>query len=237
MKRPQFVKNQIYHIYNRGVERRKIFSSNNDHLRFINGMYEFNNDNPTTNTLYHLKSQKNIEVEPRYYQPEKPRELLVEILAFVLMPNHFHFLLKQTRENGIVKFMQKIGTGYTMYFNKKDERVGPLFQGKFKAVLIEKESHFIYLPSYIHLNPLELMNYRGSTSIEKTTSIEKNFLENYKWSSYPDYIGHKNFPSITSRNQYLEFFGGKEGYKNEIKRLLEVNDKKTLEDIGDLFLE
>jgi putative transposase len=153
---------------------------------------------------------------------------LVEILAFVLMPNHFHLILKQKKTDGIAKFMQKIGTGYTMYFNKKYERVGSLFQGKFKAVLIENEAHYIHLPSYIHLNPIELMNYRGSTSIGVVEKMK--FLENYQWSSYPDYIGKKNFPGLTSRNLYLDFFQGKDGCKREIKRLLNGEKYQNLFD-------
>lgn len=240
MKKPQFVEDQIYHIYNRGIEKRETFLENKDYFRFIHDMFEFNDENPVINNFNHLKKVKDnsnsievIEVEPRYH---KPRKLLVEIMAFVLMPNHFHFLLKQKQENGIIKFMQKLGTGYTMYFNKKNERVGSLFQGRFKAVLVEKESHFIYLPSYIHLNPLDL-DYRGSTSIELQLKDKLEFLENYRWSSYPDYIGQKNFPSITSRNQYLEFFGGQEGYKNEIKRLLKEDKESKLEEIEELTFE
>ena len=93
-----------------------------------------------------------------------PHLPIVEILAFVLMPNHFHLILQQKVDSGITKFMHKLGTGYTMYFNEKYSRVGHLFQGRFKAVLVEKDHHFLYLPHYIHLNPLDLMNVRGSTS-------------------------------------------------------------------------
>lgn len=214
MNRPQFVEDEIYHIYNRGVEKRKIFLNNKDYFRFIHGMQEFNDKNPTENTLYYL-SKSHIEVKPRYREP------LVEILVFVLMPNHFHFLLKQKQKNGIPKFMQKLGTGYTMYFNKKNERVGSLFQGNFKSVLIEHESQYIHIASYIHTNPLKLLPYRGETSIGLREKME--FLENYQWSSYPDYIGKKNFPSLTSRDLYLKFFGGEEGYKKEIERLLKTN--------------
>jgi len=220
MNRPQFVEDEIYHIYNRGVEKRKIFLNNKDYFRFIYGMQEFNDKNPTENTLYYL-SKSYIEVQPRYKEP------LVEILVFVLMPNHFHFLLKQKQKNGIPKFMQKLGTGYTMYFNKKYERVGGLFQGRFKAVLIGREAQYIHIPSYIHLNPLELLSYRGSTSIGLREKMD--FLENYQWSSYPDYIGKKNFPSLTSRDLYLKFFGGEGGYKEEIERLLKTEKDFSIE--------
>ena len=85
------------------------------------------------------------------------RKLLVEILVFTLMPNHFHLLLKQKQENGISKFMHKLGVGYSMYFNQKYERTGSLFQGTYKAIPVNNDSYFIHLPYYIHLNPLDLI--------------------------------------------------------------------------------
>jgi putative transposase len=113
-------------------------------------------------------------------------------------------MLRQREENGIVKFMQKVGTGYTMYFNKKYKRAGSLFQGRFKAVHIDRNEQLIYLPHYIHTNPLTL-NYGGSTFID--------FLEKYRWSSFPDYVGIKNFPLITHRDYLLEVFGGELKYR------------------------
>ena len=219
MQRPQFVEDQIYHIFNRGVEKRKIFMDEKDRFRFVHDLYEFNDENRVYNSLYLLKrNPKYIKVQPQYIKKE--RTLLVDILAFVLMPNHFHLILKQKIDNGITKFLQKIGTGYTMYFNKKYERVGSLFQGRFKAVMVLKRAHFIHLPFYLHFNPLELAPvYRGSTSIDKM-----NFLEKYRWSSFPDYIGIKNFPSITSRDDLLEFFGDTKGYRKEALKCLEERD-------------
>lgn len=161
MKKPQFIENEIYHIYNRGVEKRNIFTEDKDYFRFVHDLFEFNDENPASNMTYYF-NPKSMEVQPPYLKKEKnPRKLLVEILVFCLMPNHFHLLLRQKQKNGIVKFMQKLGTGYTMYFNKKNERVGGLFQERFKAVVVKDEEHFIHLPFYIHTNPI----YGGSTSI------------------------------------------------------------------------
>lgn len=243
MERPVFTNNKIYHVLNRGVEKRNIFIDNHDYLRFIHCLFEFNDINPANNAFYHFHKLTN-EVEPRYIGKEqKPRKLLVKILAFCLMPNHFHLLLQQIRDGGIVKFMQKLGTGYTMYFNKLRERVGPLFQGKFKAVLVDEEAHFLHLPYYIHLNPLDLKfpewrNYGGSTSLDWKGATK--FLEKYRWSSYLDYIGKKNFPSVTQREFLTEFFGGPEQYKKDtIKWLkdLSTSDVLKLEEIKDLTLE
>ena len=156
--------------------------------------------------------------------------MLVEILAFTLMPNHFHFILQQKKENGIVKFMQKLGTGYAMYFNKKYKRVGGLFQGSYKAVLLENDAHFIYLPFYVHANPLKI--YRGLTSIDGML----DFLKDYRWSSFSDYIGIKNFPSITSRKFLLEFFGGSSEYLKEMKSFLKFK-LENHEEIKDIAID
>lgn len=232
MKKPALVKDEIYHVYNRGVEKRKIFLNNHDYLRFVHDLFEFNDEDAVFNLSYYFKPSTNIEVQPRYFEKErKPRKLLVEILLFTLMPNHFHLLLRQKKENGIVKFMQKLGTGYTMYFNKKYERVGGLFQGRFKAALVNEERHFLHLPFYIHLNPADLINYRGSTSIEIM-----DYLKKYRWSSFPDYIGIKNFPSVTSREFFLEFFGGEKEYEKAIIEWLKEREK-NIEIVNDVKLD
>ena len=231
MEKPRFVESQIYHIYNRGVEKRNTFVDKQDYLRFIHGLFVFNDEEAVVNTLYHF-NPKSAQVESRPIEEEKkPRKLLVEILIFTLMPNHFHLMLRQKKELGIVKFMQKLGTGYTNYFNKKYKRVGSLFQGRFKAVLISEQTHFMHLPFYIHTNPLEL-NYRSSTSIMGMM----RFLENYRWSSFPDYIGKKNFPSVTSREFLLEFFGGEKEYKKETEKWLKEKEE-NIEMIEELKLD
>lgn len=233
MQKPPFVKNQIYHIYNRGVEKRNVFLGDRDYLRFIHDLFEFNDKDSVFNVAYYFDS-KSKEVKSQYLEKErKPRKLLVEILLFTLMPNHFHLLLKQKAEGGIVKFMQKLGTGYTNYFNKKYERVGGLFQGRFKAILVNEEAHFMHLPFYIHTNPLDLI-YGSSTSIDWKKWMD--FLENYRWSSFPDYIGKKNFPSVTSRQFFLEFWGGKKEYQKETERWLRERDE-NIEKIKETTLE
>ena len=164
MKKPQFVNNQIYHLYNRGVEKRKVFLDDGDHFRFIHDLSEFNDIEPAlpSNIQFSLRrpsqfTSQCLEVEPLNIGKEGSKKPLIEILAFCLMPNHYHLLVRQLIDNGITRFMQKLGTGYTMYFNQKNKRVGSLFQGRFKAVPIENERHFLYIPYYIHLNPLGLI--------------------------------------------------------------------------------
>lgn len=197
-----------------------------DYLTFIHDTYEFNDENSVANAVQF------VEVQPPQIKGEKiikryrkiPRKPIVEILVFTLMPNHFHFIIRQLVDGGIVKFMQKLGTGYTMMFNKKYDRVGPLFQGRFKSVLVERQPHFMYLPYYIHLNPLDLVTCGGSTSTS-TTKEKMIFLENYRWSSFQDYIGKKNFPSVTERDLILTSVGGTEAYKKAMNEFL-VDEKE-----------
>ncbi|MBI4825571.1 MAG: transposase [Nitrospirae bacterium] len=229
MKRPVFADNELYHIYNRGVEKRDIFMDERDYYRFVHNLYEFNDQNPAVNISYYFdKGSGTVRSTPLKVRKE-PRKNLVDILVFTLMPNHFHLLLRQKKENGISRFMQKLGTGYTNYFNVKHKRVGGLFQGKFKAVHVNEEAHFIHLPHYIHTNPLEL-KYGSRTSID--------LILNYRWSSFQDYIGRKNFPSVTSRGFLLNIFGGEEGYlKHTLKRLDGLDNEDLPRVVKDVALD
>ncbi|MFC1751719.1 transposase [Patescibacteria group bacterium] len=204
MQRPQFIENGIYHVYNRGVDKRKIFMDNKDYFRFVHDLFEFNDKNPAISGFRHgFNNHKPAEVGLRQVGMQKkdrePRKLLTDILIFTLMPNHFHLLLRERERGNISKFMQKLGTGYTNYFNKKHERSGVLFQGKFKAVGLEENAHFLYLPHYIHTNPLKLMD---SQSCRSRTSAGLEYLENYRWSSYLDYIGKKKLPFCDAKRVF-----------------------------------
>ena len=230
MKRPRLVNEQIYHIYNRGVEKRSIFLEDNDYFRFIHNLFEFNDEMPAQNIYY-----RNLyEVGPRKVRKSREnheRKLLIEILAFCLMPNHFHLLVKQKVDNGISKFVQKLSTGYSMYFNQKYKRVGPLFQGKFKAVLVDEENHFIHLPFYIHLNPLDLIAPEWRNREIEDYQKALKFLKFYRWSSYLDYIGEKNFPSVTQRDFLLDFFGDSQNYKVQTEQWLKDIDLSAIEEL------
>jgi len=133
------------------------------------------------------------------------------------MPNHFHLIIKQRIENGIVLFMQKLGSGYTNYFNLKYKRVGPLFQGRFKAISIENDNYLMHLSRYIHLNPIELIKPNWKISGIRNLSKSNRFLEKYRYSSYQDYIGKKNFPSITQRDFINQYFKNTKEYKKFVQ--------------------
>jgi putative transposase len=239
MKKPVFVNNNIYHLYNRGVEKRKVFMDDRDHLRFIHDLFEFNDreSSPPPNIRFSSRRPSTLntqcfEVELQNIEKErKPRKLLVELLAFTLMPNHYHLLVRQKVDNGISTFMQKMGTGYTNYFNLKYERDGSLFQGRFKAVPVEREAHFIHLPYYIHLNPLDLVTPEWRARKMQNPKKAMHFLENYRWSSFLDYIGKKNFPSVTQRKFLLDFFSGPAEYKKSTLEWIEEMNLESMEDV------
>ena len=225
MRNIKFASDQIYHIYNRGVEKRSIFTADEDYLRFIHNLFEFNDTRPAVPSNIKFSSRypgKTIKsaiisqcLDSRLLNIAQ-RKRLIDIFAFCLMPNHFHLLIQQKSENGIEKFMHKLGSGYANYFNKKYQRVGSLFQGRFKATMIEKDAHFLHIPNYIHCNPLKLMSPNWKTEGIDDADHAINFLEDYRWSSLSDYIGKKNFPSLTERTFLLDCFGGAENYKIQL---------------------
>lgn len=200
MERPSFINDEIY---NRGVEKRNVFLDNRDYFRFIRGLFEFNDILPSLN-LY-----RRFQPTTAVGSPTSNKDNLVDILCFCLMPNHYHLLLRQKVDSGITEFMRKIGTGYTNYFNLRYQRVGSLFQGKFKAIHISKESHLLYLPHYIHFNPLDLTLPEWRKKRLYNINIALEFLKSYRWSSYLDYIGKRNFPMITNRQFILQLYSPK----------------------------
>jgi putative transposase len=149
----------FYHIYNRGVDKRDIYLNKNDYFRFLISLQEFNQVSRNEYSGSRRRSKKNFaEVRPR--QNSDP---LVSLVAYCLMPNHFHLLVRQEKDIGISRWMQKVGTGYTIYFNLKNQRSGVLFQGAFKAKRLENDSDLMHLSRYIHLNPEYPLEYLWSS--------------------------------------------------------------------------
>lgn len=227
--RRKIVVGNIYHVLNRGVDKRRIFQEDLDYLRFIHDLFEFNDTNPANNVGYFAPS---IDIASPYIGGErKPRKLLVEILAFALMPNHYHLLLKPKFEDGIYRFMKKLNIGYAKYFNEKNHRSGALFEGRYKLVPVDQEAHFIHLPYYIHFNPLDLVMPGWRKREIKNYKKAMEFLENYRWSSFLDYIGKKNFPSVTQRDFLMKFFDGPEQYKKDTVRWLKELDWENIQTV------
>ena len=172
---------EFYHVYNRGVEKRKAFLSRADYERFVALLYLANQTEPAD-----LKYQGVSIVE---ITEDRAGEPLVEIVAYCLMPNHFHLLLREKIEGGIARFMQKLTTGYTMYFNKRNERSGALFQGTYKASHVHDDRYFRYLISYIHLNLVKLIDPLWKENGIKNRVQAEKYLSQYVYSSYRDYLG------------------------------------------------
>jgi len=194
-KRPPLINGEIYHIVVRAIDGINLFDNKSDYLRMVSNLFEFNDDS-SVNWQYRKYFNTNSATCPRNLSRNK----LVDVLAFCLMPNHIHLLVKQLQDNGISKFMKKNGTGYASYKNKKYNRSGHLFSGRFRAVHVKDENQLITVIVYIHSNPVAIIypgwKEKGIGDIEKTM----NFLKNYKWSSFPDLIGLKNFPLLISKN-------------------------------------
>ena len=225
MRKQKLVSDNIYHIYNRGVEKRTIYKDSRDYSRFVKGLAVFND----TNFIDDFNDRFR-----KVLTGSHQREPIVDVLAFCLMPNHYHLLLRQRDDNGITEFMRKLGGGYVNYFNLKHKRVGTLFQGKFKSVLIDNDSQFLYIPHYIHLNPLDLIfpDWREKKIINKKQAV--NFLNNYEWSSYSDYIGGNNFDIVLTKNSINEHFG-EGGYEKDFNFFLSDFDSENIS--KDLILE
>jgi len=216
MRKTNFFNDGFYHIYNRGVLKQPIFFENVDYSRFVHNLYEFNDTN-----------RKIVEVEPREAQPRGlGREPVVAIIAWCLMPNHFHLFVQQLKEGGVSSFMHKLGTGYTTFINKKYERSGHVFQGRFRAKSIDKENYFLHISRYIHLNPVEFIEPNWKKDGIKDWQKTQEFLERYKWSSYQDWIGKKNIPAILDLSSVKGMFLSVKMYK---KFLREWADKKEVE--------
>lgn len=155
MARTIFAEGEIYHVYNRGTDKREIFSDVSDQERFLQSMKEFNVEDPIGSLYEHHFSLGS--------RTSKSDKKLVDIIVYCLNPNHFHFLLRQNLPRGIEKFMQRLGTGYTKYFNNKYDRSGVLFQGRFKALHVDTNEYLLHLSAYINLN-YEVHGLGSSTS-------------------------------------------------------------------------
>lgn len=209
----------FYHIFNRGINRQPVFTTKKEYER-------------TQDTLeYYRFASLPVRQSKFLVLPEKERALLwenissrnstlVDILAYCLLPNHFHFLLRQNKNDGISRFLSNFTNSYTKYFNTKHKRTGPLFTGTFKSVLVESDEQLIHLSRYIHLNP--------------TTSflVKPEVLKEYPWSSYSCYFEKENNNVIEtetilsyfkSKKKYEEFVMDQASYARELELIKHVS--------------
>jgi putative transposase len=208
MRTAQFFNNGYYHLYNRGVDKRKIFLRYAHNKRFIKSIRSILETGSATQRLA--------------YDQSLALKYKVNILAYCLMPNHYHFLVKQIDDNGITDFMHNLNTSYTKYFNLNNKRIGRLFEYTFKAKVIDSDEVLLHVSRYIHLNPL----LAGLTTD----------LEYYPWSSYYDYIGRRKdtFCDLTeilshfSITTYKDFVNNQAEYAFLLKELEKIKDEDSI---------
>jgi len=187
---------ELYHVLNRGVDGRNIFLDRNDYVRFVHDLYEFNDTAPAQE--YSRRDDTFLDVGNAVSHIQ---ERIVDIHAWCLMKNHYHLLLSERVTGGIALFTRKLNGGYARGFNSTHKRIGVLFQGVSKKVRIERHAHFLYILHYIHLNPLDYLRdakqwrERDKGGIHNVREVLR-YLDDYRWSSFLDYCGKKNFPSI-----------------------------------------
>ena len=211
----KFSVGEFYHLYSRGTEKRKIFISDKDYERFLALIYVCNNTGNLHLSDYPKANLKNLLELERKNQ-------LVDIGVYCLIPNHFHILIKEKIENGISIFMHKLLTAYTMYFNKKYERTGILFQSRFQAIHVNNDNYLKYLFAYIHLNPIKLIDRKWKEEGIRDLKKAEKFLKNYPYSSYLDYtVKDEGLNSkILNKFAFPNYFENQESFIKEMREWL-----------------
>jgi len=227
---------ELWHVLNHSIEGRDLFLDSQDYARFVHNLYEFNDVVPAGNAYRLFNPSKMMDIVSPSFSG-KERELLVEIHGWVLMKDHYHLILSELVEGGVSLFLRKVNVGYSKYINERYERKGTLFRGRTKKVLIEEQSHFLYILHYFHLNPLDYLQGAKEWRVRSKSSIKSfrealEYLDSYRWSSYLDYIGKKNFPSILTTSLFNEALGD---YRDSISEYL--RDTEYDESITELVLE
>lgn len=211
-----YVANTYYHTYNRGVEKRDIFLDDQDYGVFISYL------------KFYLMPPANTN-DPRGPSPRlSPAQQLsnhnskISLIAYCLMPNHFHLAIKQIDRDSMTNFIRALSTRYSMYFNKRYARVGSLFQGRYKAVLVDNEMQFLYLTKYIHRNPLDLPGYTPNNLLEYPYSSYRNYtgITHQSWIDPSDVISQ--YSNKNPHNSYQNFVEESKEISTEIETLGEA---------------
>ena len=216
-----YIENGFYHIYNRGVEKRNIFLDDQDYKVFLSylKLYLTSKDN----SVIEIKKRADLSEDQKNEKISKLMALKnyfnkIELLCYVLMPNHFHLEIRQKNRNDMEDFMRSLITKYSKYFNKRYDRVGPLFQGRYNAILITNERYLLHLGRYIHLNPQEII-------------VDKQNLSSYPWSSYSAYVNNLSV-SWLNKNYFLSDFEKNKGFSfHSYQGFVEGYKEETFEEI------
>lgn len=205
-----------YHIFNRGINKQVIFHNHDDYSRFLFLIFYFQMEARVTHVSREVKEFKKFCVGQSSALATSADQVtgrrLVEIVAFCVMPNHFHLMVRELEEGGMATYMQRVLTAYSKYYNTKYERTGHVFQGPYRAVHIEDDIQTKHLSAYIHRNPRELQKWFGKET-------------KYPWSSYQDFIGINRWGDFITPGIILGEFKDKKHYK----RFVESSLAKTFE--------
>lgn len=216
------VNDEIYHVFNRGIDRRPTFTDKWEYKRalLVTQFYRFADPPAKLSAFLKIPPEDKEKIMSELQSKGKK---LVEIIAFCLMPNHFHFLLKQVTDNGISKFMSNFQNSYTRYFNTRHERIGPLFLDQFKAVRITSDEQLLHSTRYVHLNP-------------HTSFVIKDLdgLIQYPWSSFQEYLGISK-DVFCDKEMVLSMFKSKETYQQFV--FDQADYQRELHQIEHLLLE
>jgi len=212
MRKKPFINGEFYHVYNRGVDKRNIFSNSYDVERFFQSMKEFNMIQPI-GSLYENSFRAN-----ELSGPTAKCDKLVEIICYCLNPNHYHFILRQVADGGISEFMKRLGGGYAWYFNNKYQRSGFLFQGRFKSIHINSEWYLLHLSAYVNLND------RVHQLVGPTAKLVKS-----SWQEYA-VEGRKQNNDFCSKEVVLAYFKNIDEYKSFAEESVRETVKRRRED-------
>jgi putative transposase len=179
-----FQMDEWFHCYNRGIDKRTVFESEDDSERFLQILYLANSTDSVHRSNLSQHTTEEIIAMPR-------KMSLVSVGSYCLMPNHFHLLLKEIIEGGISAFMQKLGTAYTMYFNKKNDRTGNLFTKPFRSRHVGEDRYFQHVVNYIHCNPAENFDPGWKRGVVRNMGRLEEQLLGYRYSSFPDFAAKK----------------------------------------------
>ena len=239
MRKIRFNEGNVYHLYNRGVDKREVFADDNDYWRFLQGLFLFNDIETSQSLLWELERSQgiiNFKVIKDYFAENGLiQHPLVKIMADCLMPNHFHLLIEEISAGGISKFMHKLGTGYTNYFNQRYSRSGSLFQGTFKAAQVDNDNYLQYLLVYINvINPGQLvepnLKERGVVDQQKVL----DFAESYFWSTNKEYLGTRD-SIIIDKGLLGNIFSNGRQYREFVTDVLP--QKSKFAEINEFLLE
>lgn len=221
MRNIKIAPNEYYHIFNRGMNKQNIFPETRDRVRFLFLILYFQSpvifQNIGRFVKYYVKHRVfNIDTATTHETVERR---CVELVAFCLMPNHFHLIIKEVEEGGIARYMQRVLNSYTKYFNAKYSASGHLFQGPYKAVHISSDVQLLYLSAYIHKNPTELFDW-------------KNKEDNYEWSSYRDFFSENRWKELLVTDIITDSFENREDYRKFVQTSSAKKIEEEIEEVS-----